>query len=88
MSLFGRSLYNTLENLLIYNQKRLDTFIKNELELQIEWIYIHEYKKHHFILETENLKIEAQKLYSLLVLEYSRVNDLTELLKFLKLKIK
>jgi hypothetical protein len=87
MNLFQQSFKNLLKNILIYNTQRLDSFIKNELELQIEYIYISEYKKHFFVLDVSDLKNHSHEIYNLIVSEYNQTKDINKLIDFIE-KIK
>ncbi len=85
MDLFSKTFTNSLKNVLLYNQYRLKDFMKNELELQIEYLYLLEYKKHFLVLDQEQVKNNAKKIYNLINNFYN--GNFQELLTFLE-KIK
>ncbi len=81
-----KNISNLIKNLLIYNYKRINYYIKNELELEIEYIYVSEFKKHLLIFPENILQIKELSKET-----YTQINNINvefeNLLKFVESSI-
>ena len=81
--LLMKNISNLIKNLLIYNYKRINYYIKNELELEIEYIYVSEFKK-HLLVFLENI-LEIKELSKDIYTQINNINvEFENLLKFVE----
>jgi hypothetical protein len=81
-----KNISNLIKNLLIYNYKRINYYIKNELELEIEYIYVSEFKK-NLLIFPENI-LEIKELSKETYTQINNINvEFENLLKFVESSI-